>query len=68
MILYNFYSPLQADEWIVVDDVVMGGKSRGNFMINPQGKGVFEGNVSLENNGGRPPPTNLEHVRVTLRL
>ena len=52
MILYNFYSPVQADEWIVVDDVVMGGKSQGNFMINPQGKGVFEGNVSLENNGG----------------
>ncbi len=52
MILYNFNTLSQADEWVVVDDIVMGGKSKGTFMINALGKGVFEGNVSLENNGG----------------
>ena len=39
-------------DWQIVDDIVMGGKSQGQFYINDQGKGVFHGNVSLENNGG----------------
>ena len=30
----------------------MGGKSAGSFSLNEQGHGVFEGSVSLENNGG----------------
>lgn len=30
----------------------MGGKSNGEFRINEAGNGVFQGNVSLENNGG----------------
>jgi hypothetical protein len=30
----------------------MGGLSKGRFTINQEGHGVFEGNVSLENNGG----------------
>lgn len=32
--------------------MVMGGKSQGSFTINENGHGVFEGTVSLENNGG----------------
>jgi NADH dehydrogenase [ubiquinone] 1 alpha subcomplex assembly factor 1 len=52
MILYNFSLTSQAHEWIVVDDVVMGGKSNGSFRINDANHGIFEGNVSLENNGG----------------
>ncbi|MFN3640802.1 MAG: CIA30 family protein, partial [Flavobacterium sp.] len=35
-----------------VDDVVMGGRSNGNFTINSEGHGVFSGKVSTENNGG----------------
>jgi hypothetical protein len=35
-----------------VDDVVMGGRSTGNFKLSKDGNGVFYGNVSLENNGG----------------
>ena len=38
--------------WEVVGDNVMGGKSSGTFQINEQGNGVFQGEVSLENNGG----------------
>ena len=35
-----------------VDDVVMGGKSSGTFNLNTDGFGVFEGSISLDNNGG----------------
>ena len=35
-----------------VDDRVMGGRSASRFRIAPEGIGVFEGVVSLENNGG----------------
>ena len=38
--------------WNVVDDVVMGGQSKGSFGINEEGNGVFKGQVSLANNGG----------------
>ena len=51
-ILYQFSTDFQNTDWRVVDDVVMGGKSFGEFYVNKDGKGVFEGNVSLENNGG----------------
>jgi hypothetical protein len=30
----------------------MGGRSNGNFYINEAGNGIFEGEISLENNGG----------------
>lgn len=36
----------------VVDDVVMGGVSKGNFKIDKNGNGVYFGKVSLANNGG----------------
>ena len=35
-----------------LDDVVMGGRSSGAFSLNADGFGVFQGDVSLENNGG----------------
>ncbi len=38
--------------WRIVDDVVMGGQSNGTFYITDAGKGIFSGNISLENNGG----------------
>lgn len=37
--------------WIIIDDDVMGGCSRGNWR-EEGGKGVFFGYISLENNGG----------------
>jgi hypothetical protein len=39
-------------DWEIVDDVVMGGASSSTFSIDKQGNGVFEGEVSLANNGG----------------
>jgi hypothetical protein len=40
------------ENWQIVDDVVMGGVSQGNFQINDQGHGLFYGEVSLANKGG----------------
>jgi len=39
-------------DWRVLNDSVMGGVSRSTFCFTVGGTGVFEGTVSLENNGG----------------
>lgn len=52
MVLFDFDSGSDLSNWRVVDDTVMGGRSAGNFGINAAGHGVFQGDVSLENNGG----------------
>jgi len=39
-------------EWYVVNDGVMGGLSQSAIRLTDQGTGVFEGDLSLENNGG----------------
>lgn len=52
MTLYDFNTNSNSNDWIIVDDVVMGGRSDGNFYVDQNGHGVFEGEVSLENNGG----------------
>jgi NADH dehydrogenase [ubiquinone] 1 alpha subcomplex assembly factor 1 len=36
----------------VVNDGVMGGRSQSTFTLNADGNGLFQGKVSLENNGG----------------
>ncbi len=51
-IIFDFNKQADIQDWIVVDDVVMGGRSSGTFALNDDGFGVFAGNVSLENNGG----------------
>jgi hypothetical protein len=51
-IIFDFNADSDISNWTTVDDVVMGGKSRGNFKINDFGNGEFYGTVSLENNGG----------------
>lgn len=52
MTLFNFDTESNINHWRIVDDVVMGGRSNGNFKINKVGNGLFYGEVSLENNGG----------------
>lgn len=51
-IIFDFHKNSSISNWVVVDDVVMGGRSTGNFKLNKDGNGVFYGNVSLDNNGG----------------
>ncbi len=50
-ILFDFGPDDQA-VWRSVDDVVMGGVSRGAFRLSGEGTGLFTGTLSLENNGG----------------
>ena len=52
MVLIDFNKDSDLSNWTVVDDVVMGGRSDGNIEINQEGHAVFQGQVSLENNGG----------------
>lgn len=52
IVLFDFKSDTAIQEWKTVDDVVMGGRSNSKFSLNSAGYGVFEGTVSLENNGG----------------
>ncbi|MEM9077613.1 MAG: CIA30 family protein [Bacteroidota bacterium] len=73
--LYTFTKDSDISDWTIIDDVVMGGKSYGNFYLNEDGNGVFEGRVSLENNGGfsslrhQLSKTGIEkHSTVVLRV
>lgn len=40
------------DHWYIVNDGVMGGLSQSKIYISEDSVGVFEGSISLENNGG----------------
>ena len=51
-VIFNFNKSSDIKDWIVVDDVVMGGISSSTFNLNAEGFGVFKGRISLENNGG----------------
>lgn len=39
-------------QWRIINDGVMGGLSNSQMDITSDGKGLFKGNVSLDNNGG----------------
>ncbi|WP_426429742.1 CIA30 family protein [Winogradskyella sp. HB-48] len=52
MTLFQFSSESNVNNWKILDDVVMGGRSNGDFKINKDGHGEYSGNVSLDNNGG----------------
>ena len=50
--IFVFNHDCKLENWQVVDDIVMGGRSNGQLSLNSDGNGVFKGNVSIENNGG----------------
>ena len=52
MTLFDFSLNSDLSNWMILDDVVMGGWSNGQFEIGQEGHGVFFGEVSIENNGG----------------
>ncbi len=52
IILFDFCKTSKKEDWQVVNDGVMGGLSKGQFLINKEGNGLFQGTVSLANNGG----------------
>ena len=51
-LIVSFVDPINAFEWMVVNDNVMGGVSRSRVSINPDGYMLFNGDVSLEYGGG----------------
>lgn len=51
MLIFEFTRNCNISDWKITNDVVMGGKSNGQFFLD-DGNGVFKGEVSLENNGG----------------
>ena len=74
--LYDFTDPRAAADWMAIHDVVMGGVSSGGIESTEAGSMLFEGIVSLENNGGfasirsRPKAWNLgayDGIAVRLR-
>ena len=50
--LFDFSNPRAADPWRAIDDRVMGGVSRSRLRHDRAGHAVFEGDVSLAQNGG----------------
>ena len=51
-LLCDFTDPTAVTQWTAIDDRVMGGVSSSRLRHDPAGHAVFEGNVSLEYNGG----------------
>ena len=52
LVIFNFTKEADLKNWNVVNDTVMGGVSTGKMGEDPAGNGLFEGHVSLDNNGG----------------
>ena len=50
--LFNFSKRVDINNWRIVNDDVMGGISTSIFKLSNAGHGIFQGNVSTENNGG----------------
>jgi NADH dehydrogenase [ubiquinone] 1 alpha subcomplex assembly factor 1 len=51
-VLFEFADPLAVQAWAAIDDRVMGGASRSRLRADTNGHAVFEGEVSLDRNGG----------------
>lgn len=51
-VLFDFGRPAAGEAWEIVNDVVMGGRSRSTFSVAPGAGAVFEGRVSLDAGGG----------------
>jgi len=52
IIIFDFNKDSNIENWRIVNDGVMGGLSVGSFALTEEGHGLFQGEISLENNGG----------------
>ena len=50
--LFHFTKGVSIKNWRIVNDDVMGGISSSSFKVSKAGYGIFQGDVSTENNGG----------------
>ncbi len=51
-VLFDFSADNASDQWQIVNDGVMGGRSTSQATMAAEGQMRFAGNLSLENNGG----------------
>lgn len=51
-LIHRFETPVSTQLWQAINDGVMGGVSVSRLRFDSTGYAVFEGVVSLENNGG----------------
>lgn len=51
-IVIDFSQPDARVSWRIINDGVMGGISRSEMVFTKHGSGLFQGHLSLENNGG----------------
>lgn len=51
-IIFNFEKNKDFNQWLIVNDNVMGGVSESYLSISNDGNGVFKGKISTKNNGG----------------
>ncbi len=51
-VIFDYNKKTDIFNWKIINDAVMGGKSKSTFYLNEEGEGTFEGTVSTENNGG----------------
>ena len=51
IILFDFQQSDEVNNWLVVNDGVMGGLSQSEIVLTDSNTAVFRGTVSLENNG-----------------
>jgi monofunctional biosynthetic peptidoglycan transglycosylase len=51
-LIFDFRGQDEAARWVRVNDGVMGGLSQSEMRFTAQGTALFEGTLSLENNGG----------------
>jgi monofunctional biosynthetic peptidoglycan transglycosylase len=52
MLIFDFSTADEAKDWRIINDGVMGGRSRSEFLISVDSMAVFTGVLSLENYGG----------------
>ncbi|SFW15392.1 CIA30 family protein [Cellulophaga fucicola] len=50
--IIDFTSSTDSKEWHTITDAVMGGVSKSNFEVTINNLAIFNGHVSLDNNGG----------------
>jgi hypothetical protein len=51
-VLFTFQKSDEVNNWRIVNDGVMGGLSQSEIVLSDTSTAVFQGTVSLENNGG----------------
>lgn len=74
-VLFDFSKDSSLSNWFIINDGVMGGLSKGQLSLTPEGHGKFTGKVSLANNGGftsircnLPPTATSSTTKISMRI